>query len=215
MSFVHTTTLVLLLGGAGTLILLVPNSSRPRVRRLRGADTSGTVWWGFRRIRRTMPGWGSRISRRRRRESDLLRLAVTWDLMAAALRSGMPVSAAVCAAADSAPATVRGVLVCTADLLALGADPADAWRQASECPETAELARTACRTARSGTALATALTQLADGVRAGARDAARARAQRAGVLLTGPLGLCFLPAFLCLGVIPVVLGLANQLSVLR
>jgi hypothetical protein len=32
------------------------------------------------------------------------------------------------------------------------------------------------------------------------------------VLITGPLGLCFLPAFFCLGVLPVVVGLAEQLT---
>jgi hypothetical protein len=31
------------------------------------------------------------------------------------------------------------------------------------------------------------------------------------VLITGPLGLCFLPAFLVIGVVPVVVGLAGQL----
>ncbi len=36
-------------------------------------------------------------------------------------------------------------------------------------------------------------------------------AERAGVLIAGPLGLCFLPAFLCLGIVPVVLGLAGRL----
>ncbi|MFE3028477.1 type II secretion system F family protein, partial [Nocardia tengchongensis] len=41
-------------------------------------------------------------------------------------------------------------------------------------------------------------------------DAAAARAERAGVLIGGPLGLCFLPAFLCLGIVPVVLGLAGR-----
>jgi pilus assembly protein TadC len=30
------------------------------------------------------------------------------------------------------------------------------------------------------------------------------------VLITGPLGLCFLPAFLTLGIAPVVVGLAGE-----
>ena len=34
--------------------------------------------------------------------------------------------------------------------------------------------------------------------------------QRAAVLITAPLGLCFLPAFLVLGIAPVVIGLAGQ-----
>ena len=33
--------------------------------------------------------------------------------------------------------------------------------------------------------------------------------ERASVLVAGPLGLCFLPAFVCLGVLPVVVGLAD------
>jgi hypothetical protein len=41
--------------------------------------------------------------------------------------------------------------------------------------------------------------------------AAQIRARRAAVHVTGPLGLCFLPAFLLIGVAPVVLGLAREL----
>lgn len=29
------------------------------------------------------------------------------------------------------------------------------------------------------------------------------------MLVSGPLGLCFLPAFVCLGIVPVVIGLAG------
>ena len=38
-----------------------------------------------------------------------------------------------------------------------------------------------------------------------------AAADRAGVLIAGPLGLCFLPAFVCLGIVPVVAGLAGDI----
>ena len=37
-----------------------------------------------------------------------------------------------------------------------------------------------------------------------------AEIDRAGVLVSGPLGLCFLPAFVCLGIVPVVVGLARD-----
>ncbi|CQD23359.1 type II secretion system protein F [Mycolicibacterium conceptionense] len=43
-----------------------------------------------------------------------------------------------------------------------------------------------------------------------AATSADAVAERASVLVAGPLGLCYLPAFLCLGVIPVVVGLAGD-----
>ena len=43
-----------------------------------------------------------------------------------------------------------------------------------------------------------------------AADAARAAAERASVLIAAPLGLCYLPAFLCLGIVPVIAGLAGD-----
>ena len=51
---------------------------------------------------------------------------------------------------------------------------------------------------------------LADQCRHDAAHAAAAAAERAGVLIAGPLGLCFLPAFVCLGIAPVVAGLAGE-----
>ena len=144
---------------------------------------------------------------------DQLGLAASWDLLAACLRAGLPVPTAVLAVADRLPRDVAGALRATADLLALGADPVAAWAPALANPATAELARGARRTARSGTALAGVAAGLAINIRQTASDVAEARAQRAGVLITGPLGLCFLPAFVCLGIVPVVAGLAAQLSI--
>ena len=54
------------------------------------------------------------------------------------------------------------------------------------------------------------LPELADQSRHEAADAASAAAERASVLIAGPLGLCYLPAFVCLGIVPVVAGLAGD-----
>ena len=143
--------------------------------------------------------------------AEPLALAGAWDLMAACLSAGLPVPPAVRAAADALPGPAGAALRRAGELLALGADPQQAWQPALECPDTARLARVARRSGRSGAALAAALAALATEVRAGARERSEARAQRAGVLITGPLGLCFLPAFLVIGVVPVVVGLAGQL----
>jgi pilus assembly protein TadC len=140
-----------------------------------------------------------------------LELAGAWELLAACLRAGMPVAAAVRAVAERLGAPAGPVLRRTAELLVLGADPVQAWQSASECPSTARLARAARRSGRSGIALAESLTRLAAEVRAGARERSEARAQRAGVLIAAPLGLCFLPAFLAIGVVPVLIGLAAGL----
>lgn len=145
--------------------------------------------------------------------ADQLALAATWDLLAASLRAGLPVATAVRAVATDLPDPAREALRTTADLLALGADPVAAWAPALDCPQTATLARGARRTARSGTALASVATAVATTIREATSDAAESRAQRAGVLIAGPLGLCFLPAFICLGIVPVVIGLAAQLTV--
>jgi len=138
-------------------------------------------------------------------------LAGALDLLAACLRCGLPVATATSAVADRLLGAEGRLLSSVAELLALGAEPAAAWRGALTHPALAALATAAIRTARSGAAMAGAVDELAAGLRAAAGDRAEARAQRAAVLIAGPLGLCFLPAFCCLGVVPVVIGLADQL----
>ena len=55
------------------------------------------------------------------------------------------------------------------------------------------------------------VSRLAERFRADRARAAAARGRRAQVLVTAPVGLCFLPAFLAVGVAPVVIGLADGL----
>ncbi|GAB4582576.1 type II secretion system F family protein [Nocardia sp. IFM 10818] len=144
---------------------------------------------------------------------DPLGAAGTLDLFAACLRAGLPTAAAAGAVAAGAPEPLRSVLRRTADLLALGADPVTAWEQAGAgCADegAGALVRMARRSARSGAGLAGAVAELAEQRRGAVEDAAAARAERAGVLIGGPLGLCFLPAFVCLGIVPVVIGLAGR-----
>ncbi|MEV0772623.1 type II secretion system F family protein [Nocardia salmonicida] len=148
---------------------------------------------------------------------DLLGSASAFDLLAACLRAGLPMAAAARASAPTAPPVLRAALLRAADLLALGADPATAWERAATdaagsvgADDVESLARMARRSARSGASLATAVGELATQRREAVEDAAVARAERAGVLIGGPLGLCFLPAFVCLGIVPVVIGLADS-----
>ncbi|MDV8024990.1 type II secretion system F family protein [Rhodococcus sp. IEGM 1330] len=141
---------------------------------------------------------------------DPLAVATTFDLLAACLRSGLPVSTAAAAAAHSAPTSFGVALRKAADLLDLGADAETAWDAVAQDPETEALARMARRSARAGSSMASAMTELAATQRTRAEDASAAAAERAGVLISGPLGLCFLPAFICLGIIPVVIGLAGN-----
>ena len=95
----------------------------------------------------------------------------------------------------------------------MGGDPAQAWQAAQGDPAAASFARAAARSAATGAALARTARAESLRVRDALADAAEARAQRAGVLIAAPLGLCFLPAFLVLGVTPVVIGLAGEVLV--
>jgi pilus assembly protein TadC len=146
------------------------------------------------------------------RPGDPLAAASSLDVLAACLSSGMAVSSAAAATASSAPPQLARLLNRAADLLVLGADPATAWSNPGPpVHRTCEtLLRLARRSASSGTALAHGVAELATQSRDEAADAASAAAERASVLIAGPLGLCYLPAFLCLGIVPVVAGLAGD-----
>ena len=157
------------------------------------------------------PPASPRRARRRVERPDPWREAGAWDELAACLRAGLSLDHAVRAIAVSLPDAMAGPLTRVADLVALGADPLDAWAPALDEPATAHLARAARRSARSGAAVADVAVTVAADVRAEAAEAVAARAERAGVLVAGPLGLCFLPAFLALGIAPVVIGLAGPL----
>lgn len=154
-----------------------------------------------------------RSARGAARGPDPLAAASCFDVLAVCLGAGMAVATAAAAAAPSAPPALARVLRRAADLLALGADPVVAWAVTPELSADAQaeaLLRLARRSATSGAALAEGVAELADQSRHDAAHAATAAAERAGVLIAGPLGLCFLPAFVCLGIVPVVAGLAGQ-----
>jgi len=137
-------------------------------------------------------------------------LASCWELLAACLEAGLPVAGAVLATATPLTGAAGSGMRRVAGLLELGADPVDAWRTVEHRQALAAFARAAARSAGTGAALARVARTECLRLRAELTDAAQARAQRAAVLITGPLGLCFLPAFLVLGIAPVVIGLAGE-----
>jgi pilus assembly protein TadC len=126
------------------------------------------------------------------------------------LEAGLPVALAVTAAAEPLRGAFGVHLRRTAGLLELGADAAAAWLAAEQVPALATFARAAGRSASTGASLAQVARSEGERIRAGLLDTAQAKAQRAAVLITAPLGVCFLPAFLVLGIAPVVVGLAGE-----
>jgi len=180
----------------------------------------------------------SRSAAGRDRERRLI--AVHGELLAACLEAGMTTGTALLAVSDAlatagraqqsrpGPSPPPGLdrdtavagaapplagLDAVAAMLSLGADPQTAWRAVDLDGVLAPLAAAALRSAAGGGGLAEAVREYAAQLRQEiAADSMRA-AGRAGVLMTAPLGVCFLPAFLCLGLAPVVVGLLGQLQI--
>lgn len=134
-------------------------------------------------------------------------LPLLCDLLAACLRSGATVPDALRWASAAASDQWRHRLGEVASALLLGAAPREAWSLAGRAPPVQRLADAAVRSAHSGAALADTCAALATELRDAAFAEGQARARRVGVLMAGPLALCFLPAFALLGVVPFVAGL--------
>lgn len=158
--------------------------------------------------------WAARryepAARRRERRQAGADLPVAADLLAAALRAGAPPEGTVRTVGAALGGAVGRRLVACADALRDGVEPAVAWRALDELPGARRIVRAAVRSVDSGAALAGALTRVADDLRAERTSEAEARVRRAGVLVVLPLGLCFLPAFLLAGVVPVVVAVLGD-----
>ncbi|MFI6293848.1 type II secretion system F family protein [Nonomuraea sp. NPDC050790] len=145
---------------------------------------------------------------RRKVEADLPFAA---DLMVACLMAGQPVSTAVDTAAEAVPGPLATRLSWVRTQLRLGAEAEPTWAYLARDPATAPLARAMTRAALSGAPVADVLTRLADDAREESRAASLAAARRVAVKAVAPLGLCFLPAFVLLGVVPIIAGLASTI----
>ncbi|MEN8654837.1 type II secretion system F family protein [Streptomyces sp. 21So2-11] len=142
---------------------------------------------------------------------DVRQLPLAADLLAACISAGAGPREAAEAVGESLGGPVGDRLARTAAELRLGGEPAAAWGRLGAIPGAAGLARCLERAGATGAPAAEPVSRLADGLRAERAREAAARAGRAGVLMVGPVGLCFLPAFLVTGVVPVVIGLAGGL----
>ncbi len=175
-------------------------------------------WWGLffaAGVAAGLDRWFARLPDRstlagQREASRQLPLAL--DLMAAALSAGATVDAAVALAARATGPPLGAVLQGVAASLRLGGSSDEAWLLAREDPVLRPVARLAVRSAASGSAMAVACRDLAARSRVAAVAEADVAIKRAGVLAVLPLALCFLPAFVLVGVVPVVVGLLGSLA---
>lgn len=172
------------------------------------AGAYGVRWW----IRRREPGGAAEEEAARaglRAEAEQLPLAA--ELTAACLAAGSGPAQAADAVGRSLGGPLGMRLIRTATELRLGAEPTGAWAHFASLPGSEGFVRSMERAGTAGAPAVDQVTRLTGELRARRARAASTRARRAAVLVTGPLGLCFLPAFLAVGVAPVVMGLAGSL----
>lgn len=169
------------------------------------APLAGAATWVV--VERSEPA-----SVRRDRERAARDLPHVVGLLADALRAGQaPVDAlAVVASALPGPASRR--LAEVVPRLRLGVDPAQVWAGLADDPALAPLGRALARAHRTGAPVVAATERLADELARTARADTEDRARQVGVKAAVPLGLCLLPAFVLLGIVPVVAGLLTTLG---
>lgn len=141
---------------------------------------------------------------RRRRERSLLELPQVLDLLASGLSAGLPLRSAAEAVIDACPGAVAADLDRIRHLIAVGMGDVDAWRTLRDHPQLGPVAVDLARSVETGTHLVSGLSSHASDARIARRAALEIRARRVGVLSVAPLMLCFIPAFLLLGVVPTV-----------
>lgn len=159
---------------------------------------------------RLLRGLESRADRERRLALQRQAPAAA-DLLAACLSAGATPVDSARAVARALGEPIATPLSHLTGALDLGADPASAWAALGSDDSLCAIARAAARSAETGAPLAALLAAVADDQRDEARSRAEAAARAAGVRSVGPLVACFLPAFILIGIVPVVASLALPL----
>ena len=169
---------------------------------------AGVVAW-------TVLGRAEDPSLARRRERLAEELPIGVDLLASCLDAGAAPEAALRTVARALGGPVEEELLAVHARLGLGVDPATVWRDLGRHPQLGPLGRTVSRAYDSGASVAGAVRGLAAELRERAEAEVEARARSIEVKAAAPLGLCLLPAFVLLGIVPMVAGAFASMSVFR
>ncbi|MFF8357086.1 type II secretion system F family protein [Streptomyces chartreusis] len=137
------------------------------------------------------------------------RLPLAADLLAACISAGAGPVIAAQAVGEALGGPVGDGLSRGAAEVRLGGEPGEAWQKLAALPGAEALARLLERADVTGLPAAGPVARLAAEARAEWTRNATERARRAAVMVSAPVGLCFLPAFIAVGVAPVVIGLAG------
>lgn len=148
---------------------------------------------------------------RRRRERLEHELPHLVDLVRALVTSGAAPDAALRAAAGVVTPDMAGELRPWVGRLVLGSDPVGVWADIARHPQLGRLGTTLHRSTVTGAPVGESLQRLADDLRSVRRAEVHRRVRQVEVRAAAPLGACLLPAFVLVGVVPLVAGVARSL----
>lgn len=147
-------------------------------------------------------------SRRRERRLAAEQLPLAVDLAAAAVAGGVPVHRAISLVAEAMPPPIGPQLDAVARRLLVSADVVDIGDGSPLAP----LVRALQRAATSGVPIVAVLEDTARELHRDRRASRRDAARRVGVRTAAPLGVCFLPAFFLVGIVPALVGAFTSIS---
>lgn len=136
---------------------------------------------------------------------------VVVELVAGCLAAGLPMPAALEAASVAGDEVTREACLAAAAALRRGAPAAEAWQSWRSDPTLEPVARTTTRTTQSGASVAEDLRRVAARLRDARHSQIQRQVQQSSIWIVIPLGLCFMPAFVLIAVVPVVAGLIANL----
>ncbi len=162
-------------------------------------------------VRRKVAGAETRADRRRRLvvEHELPHVV---DLLSSLLVSGAAPEEALDRVCRVVHPVAGAELRPWVERLRLGADPLTVWGELADHPRLGRLGAALHRATTSGAPVADALARLGADLRAGGRAGTLERVRQVEVRATAPLAACLLPAFVLLGVVPLVAGTVGRLG---
>ncbi|CAI9400900.1 type II secretion system F family protein [Nocardioides sp. T2.26MG-1] len=188
------------LAGVGALVFVGGRGAVP------AAIVAATVTW-------VVIGRAELPDVRRRREAVRRDLPHVVELFAATLRAGAAPGDGIGLVCAALPGPAADRIAGVAARLALGLDPVQVWSTLADDPHLGRLGRTLARAHSSGAPVVAAVERLADDLARSARADTEERARAVGVKAALPLGLCLLPAFVLIGIVPLVVALLATLDI--
>jgi Flp pilus assembly protein TadB len=151
----------------------------------------------------------------RHREELRADLPTGVDLLAACLDAGAAPESALVSVSRALGGAVGREFRAIHHRLEVGVDPGQVWRAVAAHPQLGPLGRAVGRAHTTGASVGEAVHRLARELRDRVRADVETRARTIEVKAAAPLGLCLLPAFVLLGVVPMVAGLFGSMELLR